>query len=138
MSIERAAPGAEEAPGRVARWRAWINRDDGAWVQVDNRALPPLGILGYSALVMAVMLWLLHDKLGLAAGWSMACAVVGVSVMAVHIMSAGEANEDGEAEACPICGGTGEVELVDEEVGCRVQVPCEACRSADPSKKAPV
>lgn len=128
---------AAAVPGAWARWRAWINRDDGGLMQVDNRALSPLEILGHAALVMAMMLWLLHDHLGWSAGWSIACAVVGVSALAVLAMSTHDNGKGDGAEACPVCGGSGEVEVVDEEVGCRVQVPCEACGPEAPVTNPP-
>lgn len=32
-----------------------------------------------------------------------------------------------ESTPCPICEGRGTVTYVDEEVGCRVEIPCWAC-----------
>lgn len=30
--------------------------------------------------------------------------------------------------SCPVCHGTGEVVVIDEEVGCHVPMPCWACQ----------
>lgn len=50
------------------------------------------------------------------------------------LMRESDAASEDQANApratCPVCGGTGEVELIDEEVGCHIPVPCEACRRA--------
>jgi hypothetical protein len=40
----------------------------------------------------------------------------------------------GPDETCPICGGSGELTYVDEEVGCRITVPCWSCQPAPAEK----
>lgn len=57
-------------------------------------------------------------------------------------MSRNRQHKDGERDArehapempvvaegiCPICGGKGEVVVIDEEVGCQVPMPCWSCQ----------
>ncbi|HYG06608.1 MAG TPA: hypothetical protein VD865_09360 [Stenotrophomonas sp.] len=40
------------------------------------------------------------------------------------------------AEPCPICGGSGELIVIDEEVGCQVAAPCWACRREVPAPRS--
>jgi hypothetical protein len=41
-----------------------------------------------------------------------------------------EADKTPPFEPCAICGGSGELREIDEEVGCCVVVPCWSCRGA--------
>jgi hypothetical protein len=41
-----------------------------------------------------------------------------------------ETGKDPPLESCVICGGSGELLEIDEEVGCCVAVPCWSCRGA--------
>jgi len=34
-----------------------------------------------------------------------------------------------ETPTCSICGGSGELVHIDEDVGCRITVPCWACQN---------
>ena len=49
--------------------REWINRDDGKHWQVGNHKLNFNEILGYGALIGALLIYLLNDKLGFQHTW---------------------------------------------------------------------
>jgi hypothetical protein len=38
---------------------------------------------------------------------------------------------------CAICGGKGEVVIVDEQVGCQITMPCEHCQATAAADTAP-
>ncbi len=79
-----------------ARVRAWMNRDNGKMLHIGNRRLNIFELLGYLLFVLALIIYLLHDKTGFGATW-----IGWVSLFAGAVMvaiSAGNANGDDEGD----------------------------------------
>ena len=50
-------------------YKDWINRDDGKFFQIGNKDLGILEVIGYLLLVLALIIYLLHDKAGVESTW---------------------------------------------------------------------
>ena len=64
--------------GRLSRFRAWINRDDGRFYRAGNTAIGPLGIIGGLAFVASLILSQLHRHVDLHVGWAIGVGIVGL------------------------------------------------------------
>jgi hypothetical protein len=61
-----------------AKFRQWVNRDDGKFYQAGNRSLGAVETVGLLIVVGAIALWQLHVKAGLSIMWSVAASVIGL------------------------------------------------------------
>jgi hypothetical protein len=56
----------------MTKWkkiRTWINRDDGKMYQVGNKNFGALEIIGWFFLILALLVYTLHDKAGIESTW---------------------------------------------------------------------
>jgi len=49
--------------------RAWINRDDGEMYQIGNKKLGVAEVIGYLLCIVAMLVYLLHSKVGFEQTW---------------------------------------------------------------------
>jgi hypothetical protein len=61
-----------------AKFRQWVNRDDGKVYQAGNRSLGVVETVGLLIVVGAIVLWQLHVRAGVSVMWAGAAGGVGV------------------------------------------------------------
>lgn len=66
---------------RISRLRRWINRDDGRLIHVGNAPLGILEILGCMSLLVAMLLHLLRETIGLSGLWATASVILGLVLL---------------------------------------------------------
>jgi hypothetical protein len=62
----------------LARFRQWVNRDDGMFYQAGNRSLGVVETVGLLIFVSAIALWQLHVKAGISIIWPFAAGSIGL------------------------------------------------------------
>ncbi|HHA2858516.1 hypothetical protein [Stenotrophomonas maltophilia] len=66
---------------RLSRLRRWSNRDDGRLIHVGNGPLGILEILGCMSLLVAMLLHLLRETIGLSGLWTTASVILGLVLL---------------------------------------------------------
>ncbi len=79
--IRTSLPGYIPPMNRLSRLRRWINRDDGRLIHVGNAPLGILEILGCMSLLVAMLLHLLRETIGLSGLWATASVILGLVLL---------------------------------------------------------
>jgi len=73
--------------GKLNKFRERVNKNDGAFYQVDNQTLTLYEVIGYLLLIASLIIYLLHEKVNFEHTWlgwvflftSMPLVVIGAS-----------------------------------------------------------
>ena len=68
--------------GVLSKFRKWINRDDGRFYQIGNEPIGVLAAIGALACVGAIVLWQLHDQIGISSAWVIPTGIFGLIIFA--------------------------------------------------------
>lgn len=67
--------------GRLAKFRAWLNRDDGRFYQIGNESIGVLTTMGGLSIVASLVLWQVHRHVDVHLAWSIAVGTAGVAFL---------------------------------------------------------
>ena len=69
-----------------SNFRARLNKNDGKYFQVDNLTLNLFEVVGHLLIIASLIIYLLHDKLGLKETWlGWLCLVIGLVLVYVGV-----------------------------------------------------
>ena len=67
--------------------RAWINKNDGKFYQIDNQKLNIYEVTGYLSLIFAFVVYIFHEKTGFQFIWlGWLCFVIGCITLIIGIL----------------------------------------------------
>lgn len=80
------------ATGRLAKFRAWLDRDDGRFYRIGNESIGGLTTMGGLSIVASWVPWQLHRHVDMHLAWPIAVGAAGAAFLSLGARSRGRSD----------------------------------------------